>query len=82
MSTIFDNNLLPEFESVKDDDEEILWTNKTKFLPYAITGLGLGVGAMIFVGIYYSMTANVKNEDGTTGSFNWLFAALPFGVFL
>ena len=82
MTTIFDKNLLPEFESVKDDNEEILWTEKPKFIPYAITGLGLGVGALIFVGIYYAMTANVKNEDGSVGNFNWLFAALPIGFFL
>ena len=81
MSTLFDKNLLPEFDSVKDDDEEILWTEKPKFIPYAITGLGLGIGAIIFVGIYYAMTANVKNQDGTTGTFNWLFASLPLGFF-
>ena len=81
MSTLFDKNLLPEFESVKDDDEEILWTEKPRFIPYAITGLGLGLGAILFVGIYYAMTANAKNEDGTTGNFSWLFAALPLAFF-
>jgi membrane protein YdbS with pleckstrin-like domain len=82
MNTLFDKNLLPEFESVKDDDEEILWADKPKFVPYLITGLGLGVGAVIFVGIYYAMTVNAKNADGTTGNFNWLFAAIPIGFFL
>lgn len=82
MSTLFDKNLLPEFDSVKDDNEEILWTGKPKFIPYAITGLGLGFGAFVFVAIYYAMTANVKNEDGTTGNFNWLFAAIPLGFSL
>jgi len=51
MSTLFDKNLLPEFESVKDDNEDILWSGKPAFLPYAITGLGLGVGALIFIAI-------------------------------
>src|SRR5436309_11678204 len=82
MSTIFNKNLLPEFDSVKDDNEEILWTDKPKFIPYLLTGLGLGVGAVIFVGIYYAMTMNVKNEDDSIGNFNWLFAALPLGFFL
>jgi len=39
MASIPDKNLLPDFDSVKDDDEEILWTGKPKFIPYAITGL-------------------------------------------
>jgi hypothetical protein len=82
MSTIFDKNLLPEFDSVIDDDEEVIWTARPKLLPYIITGLGLGVGAVIFVGIYYGVTMNVKNEDGTTGNFSWFFAALPLGFFL
>jgi hypothetical protein len=82
MSSTFDKNLLPEFDSVKDDDEEILWTGKPKFLPYLATGVGAGIGAFIFVGIYYLMTKNVKNEDGSTGGFQIWFAALPIGFFL
>ncbi|MEI2823576.1 MAG: PH domain-containing protein [Chitinophagaceae bacterium] len=82
MSSTFDKNLLPHFDSVKDDDEEILWTGKPKFIPYTVTGLGLGIGAFIFVGIYYLMTKNVKNEDGTTGNFQIWFAALPIVFFL
>lgn len=39
-----DKNLLPEFDSIKDGAEEILWTDKPKFIPYMITALGLGVG--------------------------------------
>jgi len=82
MATAFDKNLLPDFDSVKDNDEEILWTDKPKFIPYCITGLGAGIGAFIFVGIYYAMTKNVKNEDGTTGNFSIWFAALPILFFL
>jgi len=82
MTTLFDKNLLPEFDSVKDDDEEILWTAKPRFIPYAITGLGLGVGAIIFVVVYYTMTTNIKNEDGTVGTFSWIFAAIPLVFFI
>lgn len=82
MPSILDKNLLPEFDSVKDDDEVILWTDKPKFIPYAITALGLGIGVFIFVGIYYSMTKNIRNEDGTTGNFSIWFAAIPIAVFL
>jgi hypothetical protein len=63
MASTFDKNLLPEFDSVKDNNEEILWIDKPKFIPYAITGIGAGIGAFIFVGIYYMMTKNIKNED-------------------
>ena len=67
---------------MKDDDEEIIWSDKPKFIPYVITGLGLGIGAIIFVAFYYAVTMNVKNEDGSIGNFNWLFAALPVVLFL
>lgn len=82
MTTVFDKNLLPEFDSVKDDDEEILWTDKPKFIPFFITGLGAGIGAFIFVGIYYAMTRNAMNEDGTQGNFSVWFAAIPILFFL
>jgi len=82
MASTFDKNLLPDFDSVKDDDEEILWTDKPKFIPYTMTGFGAGLGIFIFVGGYYAMTRSVKNEDGTTGSFSLWFAALPIVFFL
>lgn len=47
MPSIIDKNLLPEFDTIKDDDEKILWTDKPKFIPYAITSLGLGFGVFI-----------------------------------
>lgn len=81
MSIIFDKNLLPEFDSVKDEDEEILWTDKPKFIPYAITALGLGVGVITFICISYIMAVNIGSRD-TSGNFNWLFAAIPFAFFL
>jgi len=82
MSTIFDKNLLPEFDSVKDDNEEILWIEKPRFIPYIITALGLGVGAFISVGICYAFTKNFKNDDGTMVNFIWLFGGLPIAFFL
>jgi membrane protein YdbS with pleckstrin-like domain len=81
MSSIVDKNLLPDFESVKDDDEEILWTDKPKFIPYTITGFALGIGVFIFIAIYYSMVKNIKNVDGS-GSFSIWFIAIPVILFL
>jgi membrane protein YdbS with pleckstrin-like domain len=82
MSTLFHNNLLPEFESVKDNDEEILWTDKPKFIPYAITGLAAGSGIIIFVAISYVMVKNAKNGEGVIGNSFLLFMAIPIGLFL
>jgi hypothetical protein len=77
-----DKNLLTKFDTVKDDDEQILWTDKPKFIPYTITGIGAGVGIFIFVAISYAITRNAKSEDGITGNtFIW-FAAIPLLFFL
>jgi membrane protein YdbS with pleckstrin-like domain len=77
-----EKKLLPEFDSVKDDNEEILWTDKPRFIPYAITGLGLGIGAVIFVGIYYVMTKDIRKNSGATGLFSVWVAVLPVALFL
>lgn len=82
MSSTFDKNLLPEFDSVKDDNEKILWTGKPKFIPYLATGFGAGIGVFIFVGIYYLGTRNIKNEDGSVVGFQVWFAAIPIVFFL
>lgn len=82
MSSLFDKNLLPEFDSVKDDDEEILWTDKPKFIPYAITALSLGFGILIFIGFYYAITKNIKNDSGSFSNFSTWFIALPAALFL
>lgn len=82
MSTIFDKNLLPEFESVKDDNEEILWTQKPKFTPYLISGLGLMAGAAIFVGIYLIFTQIGPKEAEFNNAFSRLFIILPIGFSL
>jgi membrane protein YdbS with pleckstrin-like domain len=78
----FTKNVLPEFDTVKNDDENILWVGKPTFLPYLANALELGVGAAIFVVIYYLSTRNIKNDDGTTGNFNYWFAAVPVVFFL
>jgi membrane protein YdbS with pleckstrin-like domain len=82
MSTLFDKNLLPEFDSVKDDDEEILWVDKPKFIPYAITGLAAGFGIVIFVAISYLMIKNTTDNNGVSGNSFWLFTLIPVVFFL
>lgn len=81
MSTIFDQNLLPEFESVRDNNEEILWTGKPTFTPYFITALGLLAGAAIFVGIFVVFT-RIGPKDSAFDAFHWIFILFPIGFSL
>lgn len=78
MSSTFDKNLLPEFDSVKDNDEEILWTGKPKFIPYVFRGLGAGLFTLAFGIVWILTTINIKSDDGSSVSpFFWLFGLLP-----
>ena len=83
MPSPFDKNLLPEFDSVKNDNEEIMWIGKPLFLPYALSSLWSGVGlvSFIFFGIILSKCA--KNQDGSKVDLNsnWIFI-LPVLFFL
>jgi membrane protein YdbS with pleckstrin-like domain len=81
MSSNSQQKLLPNFESVKDDDEEILWTDKPRFIPYSVTGLAAGFGLLIFLAFYFSMTKDVKSPDGTFNNFSTLFVAIPVILF-
>jgi membrane protein YdbS with pleckstrin-like domain len=62
MSSIFDRNILPEFDSIKDDDEEILWVSKPIFIPYFFHGwkelLGILFVAIWLFGWFYSGNDN------------------------
>jgi len=82
MPSILDKNLSAEFDSIKDDDEEIIWTDKPKFIPYVITALGLGLGVFIFVGFYFAVANNINNESRATGVFSLWFIGLPIILFL
>ena len=82
MTSKFAEKLLPEFDSIKDDDEEILWRDKPKFIPYVISALGLGVGVLIFVAVYYSIAKNISDKDNTTGNSLIWFIVLPIILFL
>ena len=78
MSSTFDKNLLLEFDSVKDNDEEVLWTGKPKFIPYIFSGLGAGLFTLAFGIVWMLTTINIKKDDGSSASpFFWLFGLLP-----
>lgn len=76
MSSTFDRNLLPEFNSVKDNDEEIQWIGKPKFIPYIFSGIAIGLFA---IGVVWLLAAiNFKSDDGSNASpFFWLFGLIP-----
>ena len=78
MSSIFDKDLLPEFDSIKVENETFLWTGKPKFIPYTLGGLGTGFITIGFGIIWIVMTINYKNPDlEIVSPFFWLFGLLP-----
>jgi hypothetical protein len=78
MSTRFDKNLLPEFDSIKDRDEEILWIGKPKFIPYIFSGLGNGLFTLAFgIGwVLINLTVMPADESGSFKYF-WVFGLVP-----
>jgi len=78
MSSAFDKNLLPDFDSVKDNDEEILWTDKPNFIPFVFSGIGAGLFTIAFGIVWLLVSINFKSNDGSsTSSFFWLFGLFP-----
>jgi membrane protein YdbS with pleckstrin-like domain len=47
MSSKFDQNILPAFDSIKDDDETILWVGKPEYKPYMLL---VALGALLPIG--------------------------------
>jgi hypothetical protein len=85
MSTLFDKNLLPEFDSIKDNGEEILWIGKPKFIPYIFSGIGAGLFTLAFGIAWLLTTMNFKSDEGNdTSPFIWLFGLFPLlqGLFV
>ncbi len=72
-----DLDLHPEFDNIKDDDENILWTGKPEFVPFVLNGLGAFTGAVIFFLIGYFTVQNMgKGFEGQI-NFYYIFSALP-----
>jgi hypothetical protein len=82
MASTSNKNLLPEFESIKDDKEEILWTGKPKFIPFIFTGILGGLVTLAFAIIWLLTTKNWA-ANGGNNSYFWLFGLIPlfFGSF-
>lgn len=73
--------LLPGFESIKDDKEEILWTGKPKFIPFIFTGILGGLATLAFAAIWILTAKNWgTNSDNNSSSYFWLFGLIPLIV--
>lgn len=78
MASTNDKVLLPEFESIKDDKEQILWTGKPKFIPFIFTSVLGGIFTIGFA-IAWLLTARNfgSNGDNNSPSYFWLFGLIP-----
>lgn len=54
--------LLPEFDSIKDNDEEIYWIGRPKFIPYLFSNLGLGLALLLFIIICITTLSNIEEN--------------------
>jgi len=81
MASTNDNNLMPEFESIKDDNEEILWTGKPRFIPFIFKDF---LGGLVTIGfaLVWVITASGwdKNSDNSMSNYFWLFGLIPLAV--
>ena len=78
MASTNDKTLLPGFESIKDDKEEILWTGKPKFIPFIFTGLLAGLVMVVFAIFWVLTTRNWGSKtNDNSASYFWLFGLIP-----
>lgn len=78
MTSNNDTDLLPEFESIKDDKEQILWTGKPKFVPFIFTGILSGILTIGFALVWLLTAKNwSSNVDNNSASFFWVFGLFP-----
>ena len=78
MTSINNKDLLPEFESIKDHNEVILWTGKPKFIPFIFTGILGGISTIAFA-VVWLLTARDfgSNIDSNSTNYFWLFGLIP-----
>jgi membrane protein YdbS with pleckstrin-like domain len=81
MASKNDKDLLPEFESIKDDKEEILWTGKPKFIPFIFANFFGGIFIILFAFIWIFANRNLGSSySNEAGSYFWLFGLLPLVI--
>jgi hypothetical protein len=75
MASITNRNPLPKFDSIRNQDEEIIWTGKPELMPFILSGLWSGITTIAFAAIWFAIGTQAEN-DGTGGWFRW-FGLLP-----
>lgn len=69
MSTIFDRNLLPEFESVKDEDENFIWLGKPELKTFLANMLVTGIIGVVLITAVVMFNLRVMKENENSNSF-------------
>jgi uncharacterized membrane protein YdbT with pleckstrin-like domain len=82
MTQFSDKRLLPQFDSIKDDNENVLWIDKPKLIPYIITSLSLGVAVTCFLVFYFVITKDITFTDKSIRLLSIIGASLPVLFFL
>lgn len=82
MGSAFDRNLLPEFDSIKDKDEKIIWTGRPTFVPYILSGLWTYSFFILFAIIWFALGTQVKPENDSSGGLGIWFGLFPLAAFL
>jgi membrane protein YdbS with pleckstrin-like domain len=75
MPSAFDKNLLPEFDSIKDNDETIIWIEKPKFIPFLLSGLAGFIFLVPFAAIWFFMWRKAQPQNN--GFFGEWFILIP-----
>lgn len=77
MALKFDKNILPEFDSIKDRDEKVIWTGRPKFIPFILSGLWGGVVIIVFVAFWFAIATQAKPENDSAGGWGRWFGLVP-----
>lgn len=81
MASTNDKELLPEFESIKDDKEVILWTGKPKFIPFILANFFAGIFIILFAIVWvFANRIWWTNNGNETSAYFWLLGLLPLIV--
>ena len=80
MSSAPNKKLLPDFESIRNVDEKILWVGRPKSVPYIFSGVMSGILIVLFGAIWILTSYNINSdnaEGGTSQNYFWLFGLIP-----
>jgi hypothetical protein len=80
MASSLDQHLLPEFDSIKDKDERIIWTGRPKFVPFVLSGLWSGLFSIVFVVLWFLISTRVRPENDSTGGVGLWVGLIPGAI--